>query len=221
MLTVAGCTHLPRITVSLPEPPEKPYRQAAAPRTTSTLTPTQERLVRAARGMLGTKAPTARGRRFNPDCTGLILAIYYDAGIDLMRHFADYTGNGVARLYHMLADRRLLYDTRYPQPGDLVFWDNTYDRNGDGKWNDQLTHVGMVLGSSHDGSIEYVHLNYRRGVVVERMNLTSPDVFRAGGAANGAVVNSPMRMRSATRSRPARWLSSHLYRRFGKGYLMP
>jgi cell wall-associated NlpC family hydrolase len=171
--------------------------------------------------MLGTNVPKAHGRRFNRDCTGLVLAIYYHAGIDLLRHFADYTGNGVARLYKMLADRRLVYDTRYPQPGDLVFWDNTYDRNGDGTWNDELTHVGMVLRSRQDGSIEYVHLNYRRGVVVEHMNLVSPDVYRTGSSGAGAVVNSPMRMRNASRQRPARWLSSHLYRGFGKGYLMP
>jgi hypothetical protein len=79
----------------------------------------------------------------------------------------------------------------------------------------------MVIQSSRDGSIEYVHLNYRRGVVVEHMNLTAPEVYRAGDSASGRVVNSPMRMRNPSRQRPARWLSSHLYRRFGKGYLMP
>ncbi len=35
--------------------------------------------------------------------------------------------------------------------GDLVFFDNTYDRNGDGKFDDRITHVGIVVGFDKEG----------------------------------------------------------------------
>ena len=80
------------------------------------------------------------------DCTGTVLAIYYYAGIDLARDFNKYSGNGVTRLYKSLQAQKLLYETRYPVTGDIIFWDNTYDRNEDGRWNDTLTHVGITAG---------------------------------------------------------------------------
>lgn len=47
-------------------------------------------------------------------------------------------------------------------------------RNEDGRWNDELTHAGVVVGVDRDGTITHVHHNYRRGVVTARMNLRAP-----------------------------------------------
>jgi cell wall-associated NlpC family hydrolase len=154
------------------------------------------------------------GRRFRSDCTGTILAAYYAAGIDLEAEFNRYTGNGVARLYKIAADHGLIREGTVPQPGDVIFWDNTYDRDGDDRWNDPLTHAGIVVRSYGNGRLEYVHYDYRDGIVVARMNLASPEVHRA----EGRVVNSPMRMRSHRHLNPSKWLSSHLYRSRGMLY---
>jgi hypothetical protein len=179
----------------------------------------QEKLAEGGQFVLGRRELVIRGRRFNMDCTGTVLAIYYYAGIDLSRDFERYSGGGVMRLYKTLAGEDLLYDTRNPVTGDIIFWDNTYDRNGDGLWNDTLTHVGMVMSSSDDGTIQYVHLNYHRGIVIESMNLYNPDVHEDLEQGGMRIVNSPMRMRQAGKSHGERWLSSHLYHSFGMGYL--
>jgi hypothetical protein len=165
--------------------------------------------------------PAARGteERFNMDCTGTVLAIYYYAGIDLARDFNKYTGNGVMRLYKSLEEEELLYETRFPVTGDIIFWDNTYDRNEDRQWNDPLTHVGMVMNTSEDGSIEYVHLNYRSGIIIENMNLHQPEVHQQMEKGQMRIINSPMRMKQAGKAHPDNWLSGQLFKIFGMGYL--
>jgi hypothetical protein len=96
----------------------------------------------------------------------------------------------------------------------VIFWDNTYDRNGDGAWNDSLTHAGVVIRTYADGSVDYVHHNYRDGIVIARMSLASPDLHQSGAL----LVNSPMRMKSHRHMNPSQWLASHLYRSAGMLY---
>ncbi|TVQ25502.1 MAG: CHAP domain-containing protein [Spirochaetaceae bacterium] len=178
----------------------------------------QIRILRAAEDILRTQSFVVNGYRYSYDCTGTILAIYAMAGLNVVDLFPRYTGNGVARLYAIARDYDLLYDTVYPAPGDLIFWDNTYDRAGDKRWNDDLTHVGMVISVDANGQIEYLHHHYTQGVVVDRMNLRDPETHLGPG---GIVVNSPMRMRSHRYINPDQWLASHLYRRMGALHRIP
>jgi hypothetical protein len=176
------------------------------------LSQTQRDLIAAADELLASQNFLVEGYRYPYDCTGTVLAIYAMAGINLVDYFPQYTGGGVTRLYGIATDRNLFYDADLPAPGDLIFWDNTYDKNGDKLWNDELTHVGMVLSVSPDGIVEYIHHNYSKGEVKAKMSLLEPDVYQA---ADGTLVNSPMRMRSHRHLNPDEWLSSHLYRGLG------
>ncbi|MFP4112916.1 MAG: CHAP domain-containing protein [Spirochaetota bacterium] len=188
---------------------ERPLR---TDQTDARYTERQERIVRAAHEILRTQDFVVDGYRYSYDCTGTILAIYAMAGIRLVDLFPNYAGNGVRRLYGIADDYELLYHTELPQPGDLIFWDNTYDKNGDTQWNDWLTHVGLVLSVDSDGTIEYLHHHYTEGVVTARMNLTNPQTYMTS---DGVIVNSPMRMRSHRYLNPDEWLSSQLYRELG------
>ena len=178
------------------------------------LSSVQQRVVESARSLVGARSLRINGRRFRYDCTGTILAAYYGAGIDLEAEFSAYTGNGVARLFKLAAAHELVYTGDSPSPGDVIFWDNTYDRNGDGAWNDTLTHAGVVIRTYADGSVDYVHHNYRDGIVIARMSLASPDLHQSGAL----LVNSPMRMKSHRHMNPSKWLASHLYRSAGMLY---
>ena len=60
--------------------------------------PVQEILAEGAGYVLGKDSLDVRGKKFALDCTGVVLAIYHYAGLDLTRDFAKYSGNGVIRL---------------------------------------------------------------------------------------------------------------------------
>ncbi len=174
-------------------------------------------LVRAAREIIETQSTVVGETTYSYDCSGTILTVYAHAGIYLIDLFGKYTGNGVARLHGIATDYEVLHTRHLPEPGDVIFWDNTYDRNQDGSWNDPLTHAGLVISVSDDGTVEYLHHNYRRGIVTASMNLLKPEIYRND---EGSELNSPMRMASQRASNPDLWLSSHLFREFAGMHLI-
>lgn len=161
-------------------------------------TPIQNAITEGAHKLLGARDKiSVNGERFNADCSGTMLAIFYAAGLDLRPGFNRAKGNtGVQRLYSLMESAGLLDDTDTPQPGSLVFWDDTYDRNGDGKKNDPLSHVGLVVSADREGNLTYVHYHYRNGIVEEHMNLREPGVAIKKSGDVDVIVNSPLRMRS-------------------------
>ena len=182
---------------------------SSAPQTGVDLTKTQEKLIEGSHWALGRTTLNVNGRAFNLDCSGTVMAIYYYAGIDLSRDFNKYTGGGTSRIYQYLDDKKLIYNTKIPVPGDILFWDNTYDSNGDGIRNDYLTHMGIVVEVEKNGNVTYIHEHYKKGIILESMNLLFPD---------DTIANSAMRMRGT--GMKGGWLSSHLYRESAMGYIL-
>lgn len=173
----------------------------------------QRKAVEGGISLVGKKVLRVNGVTYPNDCTGVVRAAYAFANMDLAFRFSSYTGNGVKRLFLTLEDEGLLYSVDFPQPGDLIFWDNTYDANENGLADDELTHVGMVVSVDSQGSISYLHYNYSKGPVIERMNLLKPgdDEKDARG-----LLNSPLRMKTAPKVIGSG--SASLYRIFGKAY---
>jgi hypothetical protein len=159
-------------------------------------------------------AVSVRGRPFVLDCIGTVCAIYYDSGMDLTKDFASYTGNGVGRLYKSMMARGIVHEDRLPRPGDLIFWDNTWDANGNGdRTDDPLTHAGIVLSVDGDGGIRYVHEHLQKGVIVEAMNLRRP---RDRLDESGTLINSALALASAPgETKAERRLAGELWRAFG------
>ncbi len=130
-----------------------------------------QKIVEAAKSFVGKDSLLVNGRKFRSDCTGVVSAAYFAADIDLWPIMEPYKGNGVTRLYLALNDKNLMAKSPFPTPGDLIFWDNTYDKNGNGKRDDYLTHVGLVISADNNGNIEYFHDLVNKGFVIEKMNL--------------------------------------------------
>jgi hypothetical protein len=178
----------------------------------------QEMIVTSGIRLTETGSLVVNGQEFPADCTGTVLAAYWGAGLNPVKYFHLYDGNGVKRLNDMGEAYDLSYLDAMPSPGDVIIWDNTYDKDGDGKWGDPFTHAGIVTSVTDTGQITYLHYNYARGVVLEKMNLLKPDEYTD---AEGNLVNSPLRLRADRHIRPDAWLASHLVRGFIPLYEYP
>jgi len=161
--------------------------------------PTTEELavIASAKTLIG-KPPDAKvmvnGKGFTLDCIGTVSAIYFGLSLDVTKDFGIYTGNGVNRLYMTLKERNGLHTDKYPRPGDVIIWDNTWDVKGNGdRVHSPRTHAGIVLAVDEDGTIHYVHENLYKGVIIETMNLLRPTVARDE---QGKRINSGMAIAS-------------------------
>ncbi len=150
------------------------------------------------------------GKAYRRDCSGFVMATLSLAGVDVTRQLpARVPGEGgVSLLYRMARERGLLHHNRVPDIGDLVFFDDTHDRDKDGRADDPLTHVGIVERVDPDGTITFVH-RVRRGVLRYKMNLFRPDVRR--DPKTGKVLNHHLRLGA---SADGRRLTGQLFHAF-------
>ena len=93
----------------------------------------------------------------------------------------------------------------------MVFFDNTWDYNGDGLVNDPLTHVGIVERQERDGTIIFIS---RVAGAIERyrMNLALPHVHRT---AEGRVLNDYIRRKDFDDPADTAYLTGELFAAFG------
>lgn len=175
-------------------------------------TPKQTALVRTATGLLGRSSIRLNGRAYSSDCSGLVRAVYATHQIDLYGGLGDLDGgNGVGRIYTHVMQRGNIHYGPTVRPGDVVFFHNTWDFNGDGLPNDPLTHVGVVEQVERDGTVTFVSW-VSSGVERYRMNLQRPDVHKAG---NGRILNDYLRRREVGDHPTTRYLTGQLFAAFG------
>ena len=163
----------------------------------------QQLTVAAARGFLGRSRLTVAGDTFRFDCSGLVEASLAAAGIPQK--------GSTAMLFAEARDQRVLHRRHTPQPGDVAFFDDTYDRDGDGRLDDALSHSAMVEAVAPDGTITLIHIG-SAGVVRFHMNLRHPEDARGP---DGEPWNDALRAHKAADSRRTRYLAGELWVGFG------
>ena len=131
-------------------------------------------LAKAARSMLARPRFNVDGRSYRRDCSGFVMAVLASAGLPIDELLSKPAGqSGVADIFNMAEERGLIHKHKVPDIGDLVFFENTYDRNHDGQMNDALTHVGIVESVAADGTVSFIH-HVRGGILRQKMNLFTP-----------------------------------------------
>ncbi len=100
------------------------------------------------------------------DCSGFVSAVYTAAGIPMEGR--------VATLWDAAEARGALHFDPIPRIGDLAFFDDTWDRDGDGQWNDPRTHIAVVVDVKPDGTVVLAHKG-TSGRALIRMNLLDPN----------------------------------------------
>ena len=132
----------------------------------------RKRIAKAAAKAVGKRGLRVKKQHYRPDCSGTARAIYAQAGIPLRGRSEFHGENGVSILYRIVAQHGALHRSQ-PLPGDLLFFNATYDRSGNGRFDDPLTHVGVVENVLKDGTVVFVH-HLRNSIVRSRMNLQHP-----------------------------------------------
>ena len=143
------------------------------------------------------------GVKYRFDCSGLVEAALAEAG---------FTFSGSTRdLFATARDLGVLHRHHRPEVGDVAFFDDTYDKDNDGRVNDPLTHVAVVVTVDADGTIGMIHLG-SAGVVKLAMNLRDPETHVDVG---GRLINDYLRASSKRDSARTRHLAGELWVAFG------
>jgi len=169
-------------------------------------------IVRTASNLVGATAIQVNGKWIAYDCAGVTRAIFLAHGIDLYGSGSpDSKPNGVRLIQHHIRRHGKMHQGPIARPGDLVFFDNTWDYNGDGLVNDPLTHVGIVERQEPDGTVIFIS-RVAGAIQRYRMNLALPHVHRT---AEGRVLNDHIRRKDFRDPADTTYLTGQLFAAFG------
>jgi hypothetical protein len=141
-VAVDGVPELLAIPVPLAPPEPEPPRL-------------RERIVSAARELLG--------RPFRGDCSSFVLSLFRKAAV----HAALPPARSRSESLYRGGEK-----VEAPEPGDLAFFHDTYDRNHDGRLNDRWTHVALV--EKVEGELVWLLHRGIHGIERIRMDLANP-----------------------------------------------
>ena len=198
----------PSITIRGEEPAPKPPPDRPA---VAEVDPQVVPVIEAARRLLGQHQVVVKGRNFRYDCSGFIRGITSVLGVDVMGEAGDDGDNGVRLIHHWVERHGENHQRKLPRPGDLVYFDNTWDKNGNGKLDDPLTHVGLVESVADDGTLQILH-RANRGIVRDPMNLLRPHDTQDGMK---RPINSILRPKGKRDPSAMPHLMSELWAGFG------
>ena len=151
---------------------------------------------------------TSDGRLLRKDCSGLVETVYRDLGLPLPE--LEVPGNSVAREFRGFQAQGALAHER-PLPGDLAFFDDTYDRNRNGRVDDPLTHVAIVTALDLDGTATLVHYG-SKGLAHFKMNLERTHA----GLEHGTRFNDRLRWQKKRDPPGTRYLAAELFAGLGR-----
>ena len=205
IVTLVGCTtppvERPRASTQTERPCCRSVERA----------PSRSAIVRTAAKLVGAKTIESKGRRIAYDCAGVTRAVFLKHGIDLYGSSEnDPEANGVRLIHAHIRQQGTFHQGPVVHPGDLVFFDNTWDYNGDGKVNDPLTHVGIVERQEPDGTVVFISL-VAGAVERYRMNLALPHVHKT---ADGRTLNDYLRRKDVTDPANTNYLTGELFAQF-------
>jgi len=95
-------------------------------------------------------------------------------------------------IFDYIKENGKTHNSSSPKAGDIVFLDNTYDKDKDGEFNDKLTSIGIVTEVDKDGTIYFLYKT-SKGVKLKVMNLKTPEQENIKNKNVTRTVNSKMR----------------------------
>ena len=100
-----------------------------------------------------------------------------------------------------------------PKAGNLVFFHNTYDRDGDGRADDWFTQAGVVERVDGNGTVHFI--SYSRGQI-RRLVLNALHPSRQADAGSNQDLNSFMREKTLSDRPFTTYLANELFAAYGE-----
>ena len=205
----------------IPDPPEDVIAEADAraqdAEDTRVAQSMVEQAILAGQTLVGQAKVVFGDQTFSKDCSGFVRGVLTHVGLEVVAP-GDEGASGTEIFYRAIERRGGIHTDDLPDPGDLVFFSNTYDRNGNGELDDTFTHVGLVESVTDVGTVHFLH--YIGGAVrIGRMNLLRP---RDDADSNsGTILNDFLRRRRLEDGPDTRYLASELWLGFGRLTVVP
>lgn len=144
-----------------------------------------------------------RPQGFRDDCSGFVSAVFTNSGVEM--------DGVVASIYDLAVVHDVLHWRDVPAVGDLVFFDNTHDRNDNGDWDDMNTHIGVILEVDPDGTALFAHSGTSQGRATGRINVARSGEYKDQ---QGNVLNNYLRSPEAGDKPTATYLTGELWAGF-------
>jgi len=205
IVTLVGCVTSPTERPRMSAPKASPCCRSVE------IALSRTAIVETAVKLVGATTVESNGRHIAYDCAGVTRAVFLKHGIDLYNgELSDSHANGVRIIHAHIRQQGRFHRGPVAYPGDLVFFNNTWDYNGDGKVNDPLTHVGIVEQQESDGTVIFIS---RVAGAVERyrMNLGLLHVHKT---ADGRILNDYLRRKNVGDRANTRYLTGELFAKF-------
>lgn len=154
------------------------------------------------------KFPKINGQYYHGDCSGFIAFLFHLAGLNLKKLYG-IGDNGVTAIWNGLSQNGFILKDNRLKEGDIVFFDNTYDMNKNTKWDDKLSHIGIVESIDKFQTVTYLHYG-SKGVMRAKMNVSHPHVFTTNINGESYRFNDLIR-KSEQRGVNTKYLSGNLY----------
>jgi len=154
-------------------------------------------------------------KSYDIDCSGFVRAVFVMAGIDeLEDKINNISGNsGVVRIWRLIKSKNKIFGKNLkPKKGDMIFFNNTYDKNGNRKNDDNLTHMGIIESVDRKGTIKYIHSTTSEGVIVSYANPYHP---------NNVKYNTYLRAEKSKDPKGTRYFSGGLIDSYGTIFDVP
>ncbi len=140
---------------------------------------------------------------FRDDCSGFVSAVFTNSGVEM--------DGVVASIYDLAVVHDVLHWRPVPAVGDVVFFDNTHDRNGNDEWDDMNTHIGIILEVDPDGTATFAHSGTSKGRSTGRINIARSGEYKDK---QGNILNSYLRSPEAWDKPTATYLTGELWAGF-------
>lgn len=156
-----------------------------------------------------TKEFIVNNKKYNYDCSGFVFYVYEKSGIKL-RDYLNFSlsSNGVYILYN-IGVTYFNINFEYGLPGDIIIFDNTYDRNKNKKWDDEYTHVAIVIDYNTKEQIyTFAHIGSSKWKL-DYMSLAKKNINKE----NNIIYNSYLR-RNDNNKDSIFYLAGNLFKTF-------